>query len=309
MAKGANSFGIREDKSQVFRFDIPEFFAFIRKNNLKRNQSFAITDHWHDEVEFVYVVEGSLRYMIEGEILILHAGEGVVVNSRRLHVCLTDEGAPSVSYCIILHPMLLTTSEYIDKKFIEPVIKNRSVPYLLLNVKDDWGKTICDDLAKMHEASEKGNRELEIVKLYFDIWENLFPRMTLKKEEDNTPSNHHLVILKDMIAYIHEHYKEKISLNDICSAGGVGKTMGTSIFNMYVNKTPGEFLKDYRIQKSIKLLQETDMTVTEICYETGFSGASYFSETFRKTMNVSPLEYRKEVSGYQIISHYFSENE
>lgn len=304
MSKGTrNQNGIGEDKSQILKYDIPEFFAFIRKNILKENQSFSITDHWHDELEFVYLVEGSMKYVIEGETVVLHGGEGVFVNSRRLHVGLSDNGAPSVSYCVILHPMLLNVSEYIIKKYIEPVIQNKSVPYLLLSVNDEWGKIILNSLEKMYLATQNDNSEMEIIKLYFEIWQQLYPKIATTISEE-TPANHHMIILKDMIGFIHEHYREKISLEDICYAGGVGKTMGTSIFNTYVNKTPGEFLKDYRIHKSIKLLKETDLTVTEICYETGFSGASYFAETFKKNVGISPLEYRKSTNT-GLISHFY----
>ena len=159
------------------------------------------------------------------------------------------------------------------------------------------------DLKKIYEAKDKKGGELLIIKYFFDIWNRIYNNVSLKVPE-NTRNNHHLAILKEMISFIHERYKEKITLVDICNAGGVGKTMGTNIFNMYVNKTPGEFLKDYRIQRSIKLLQETDMTITEICYETGFAGASYFAETFKKQMGVSPLNFRKEKAQYHPLTHY-----
>lgn len=298
-----NQNGIAEDKSQLLRYDIPEFFAYIRKNTLSANQSFNITDHWHDELEFTYVTEGTIKYVVEGDTVIIHKGEALFVNSRVLHVGYSNNGDPSTSYCVILHPMLLNVSEYINKKYIEPVIKNRAVPYLIISEKDDWGRIILNNLEKMYIASQSENSELEVIKLYFEIMQYLFPKVgTLIS--DNIPANHHMIILKEMIGYIHEHYKEKISLEDICFAGGVGKTMGTSIFNEYVNKTPGEFLKDYRIHKSIKLLKETDLTVTEICYETGFSGASYFAETFKKNMGISPLEYRKS-NRSEMISHFY----
>ena len=95
-----------------------------------------------------------------------------------------------------------------------------------------------------------------------------------------------------MITYIHSCYQDKITLADICKAGNVGKTSGTTIFKKYMGCTPVGFLTEFRLQKAAELLRETDMSVTEIAYETGFSGASYFAETFRGGFGCSPKEYR-----------------
>ena len=298
-----NQFGIGNDKSQVFHYNNPEFPAYLKHNSMEDNFRFSITDHWHDEVEFILVLKGSMKYSVEGQIIRMTEGEAIMVNSRKLHVGLSDDGAAVDTYCIILHPMLLTTSKYVDETFIEPIIKNPNLSYLLLSPTKLWQYDIIEDLKKIYEAKDKKGGELLIIKYFFDIWNRIYNNVSLKVPE-NTRNNHHLAILKEMISFIHERYKEKITLVDICNAGGVGKTMGTNIFNMYVNKTPGEFLKDYRIQRSIKLLQETDMTITEICYETGFAGASYFAETFKKQMGVSPLNFRKEKAQYHPLTHY-----
>lgn len=298
-----NVFGIGLDKSQIFTYKNPDFPAYITHNKMPKNAIFMVTDHWHDEIEFIYVLDGTLKYTIEGETILLNAGEGVMVNARKLHVGGSNNGEAVDSYCVILHPILLSSTKFIDTKYVESIIKNQCIPYVKLTRDVAWQKDILDNTKRIYELNQEEDSELEIIQLFFDNWRKLYANLP-HREEEIRPGNHHLVILKDMISFIHDHYKEKIALEDICNSGGVGKTMGTNIFNMYVNKTPGEFLKDYRIQKSIKLLQETDMTVTEICYETGFTGASYFAEIFKKTIGMSPLEYRKEKSNYQVKTHY-----
>ena len=58
--------------------------------------------------------------------------------------------------------------------------------------------------------------------------------------------------------------------------------------------SPVDYLRYYRIEKSLEILRGTDNTITEIAYETGFSGASYFAETFRKYIGCSPLQFREK---------------
>ena len=133
---------------------------------------------------------------------------------------------------------------------------------------------------------------MKIQSLISDIWGRLYQNR--KVCEDAPPiRNHHLSALKEMVAFIQEHYREKISLSDIARAGGVGKTSCCAIFRRFVNQTPNAYLTDYRLRKGAELLLSTNLTVTEICYEVGFSGGSYFTETFHRCLGCSPGEYRK----------------
>lgn len=109
-----------------------------------------------------------------------------------------------------------------------------------------------------------------------------------------------LSTVKDMLHFIQENYKEKISLEDISNAGNVCKSQCCSLFHKYLRQTPVNYLISYRLEKSIELLISSDLTITEICFECGFTGASYYTETFRKHFGCSPREYRKK---QQDVSH------
>ncbi|SDI36889.1 Helix-turn-helix domain-containing protein [Alteribacillus persepolensis] len=62
-----------------------------------------------------------------------------------------------------------------------------------------------------------------------------------------------------------------------------------------LRKTPFDYVTDYRIQKSLILIQQPDSNVTEVAYEAGFNSTSYFISKFRKKMNMTPLAYKKEL--------------
>ena len=144
----------------------------------------------------------------------------------------------------------------------------------------------------MHESLSEPTAELLIQGRFNEIWSELYKH---RRQSDHLPilRNHNLHVLKVMIAYIQEHYRDKVSLADIAKAGNVGKTSCCAVFQNFINKTPNTFLTDYRLRKGAELLLSTDMTIAEICYEVGFSGASYFTETFRKGFGCSPGQYRK----------------
>ncbi|MBR6872502.1 MAG: helix-turn-helix transcriptional regulator [Ruminococcus sp.] len=68
-----------------------------------------------------------------------------------------------------------------------------------------------------------------------------------------------------------------------------------NMFERFLFTPPMKYLNEYRLKKSIELLKGTDMTVTEIGLACGFSGASYYAESFRREMGMSPSDYRRNL--------------
>ncbi len=57
--------------------------------------------------------------------------------------------------------------------------------------------------------------------------------------------------------------------------------------------SPVHFIHQIRLQKACDLIRNTDLTIAEIAYETGFTSPAYFSRLFAKTYGLPPSEYRK----------------
>ena len=125
-------------------------------------------------------------------------------------------------------------------------------------------------------------------------WKGLYAHAP-KEQPQSAGSSNQLSAVREMVGYIQKHYQEKISLDAIAASGGVCKSKCSSLFRDYLNQTPMNYLIKYRLEKSIELMASTDLNITQISYEVGFSGASYFSETFRKHFGCSPVRYRKEI--------------
>ena len=95
--------------------------------------------------------------------------------------------------------------------------------------------------------------------------------------------------------FIDKNYMNNITLNEIASAGGVSKSLCNRIFSKYTQMTPIEYIMHFRTRKVADLLQEGDMSMTQIAEKTGFSNASYMAETFKKFYRFSPREYKKSI--------------
>ena len=107
----------------------------------------------------------------------------------------------------------------------------------------------------------------------------------------NAPKNPELAKM-----YIHDHYAEKISIKDICKAIGCSKSALLTAFKAEYGTTVNSYICDVRIEKAKRLLKTTDLSMSEIAYETGFYDQSYFSKVFYSKLSITPSDYRREIT-------------
>lgn len=104
----------------------------------------------------------------------------------------------------------------------------------------------------------------------------------------NKPSTAELTRL-----YVYENFREKITMKDICAALGRTKSAICPAFKEKYGITVMDYLAGLRIDEAKKMLLETDMTVSEISDDIGFSDTSYFSKVFLKIVGITPTHYRR----------------
>lgn len=282
------------DRSEKVLYNKSDFPAYIKKGNLSTFPDYVAESHWHDDIEFIYVISGHMFYNINGEHIDLKQDEGVFVNARQLHFGYSEDKSECVFICLLLHPILLCTSRSIEQHFINPITLNDNIPFYHFKRTNAWENKVLSDIKDIYDVQSDKLAELKIQKAFLDIWITLCENIVTIRRTNHFKNNN-LSLLKNMISFINEHYKEKIDLEDIAFSGNIGKTSCCSIFKKYINKTPIEYVTEFRLRKSLELLKNTDMTILEISYEIGFSGASYFSETFRKFYDCTPTEYKKNI--------------
>lgn len=282
----------KNGQPEVLHYDNPDFPVFIRRNYIEQPDELEDAFiHWHDELEFIYVLSGDIKYLINGERIALRAGEGVFVNSRQLHRILGGTNKCEL-LCLIFSPMLLCAAKYVTGKFVQSILSAEDLPYIFLKSDMDWQKNILKKIAAIYESTNYGEEELEIMAHLYHMWHLIVNNVKGQKQKSN--ANNDLMYVKTMIEFIQGAYEERVTLYDICKSGNMGKNKCTSLFWKYTNMSPVDYVRHYRVEKGIELLKYSHMTITEIAYATGFSGASYFAETFRKYMGCSPVQFREK---------------
>lgn len=290
---------INNDKSERINYNIPGIPVFINKLYLEVDYDFAVECHWHDDIEFVLVTSGSLLYNINGECVELKKGEGVFINSKQMHYGFTLGENICECITVIFHPMLLCPHQHFEVNYIIPVITNTNFTYFILSENDSWTADVFEKLTEAERiySQKKANPELKLQSLFYDIWELLYENMPSANTEAQAYCDYSLSAFKEMAAFIHTHYTEKISLADIAAAGKVCRSKCCALFKKYLQQSPINYLTVHRLRRAAELLADASVNMAEIADISGFAGASYFSETFRRYYGCSPSEYRIKTSG------------
>ena len=284
---------LTDNKSEKIDYDYSDYPFYVRKNILSHYPDFRAPNHWHDAVELTAVISGEMDYNVNGRTLHMRSDEGIVVNSVQMHFGYSEQKTDCEFICIILHPMVLCSIPSFGHDFIHPFISNAQVPYVSLSPNCLWQKEIYDRIISIYKNRQTETAPLRILSEFSAIWTLLYENMP-SDDQKKLRRNRDLFIVKDMVSFIQNNYTEKITLSDIARSGSVGESKCYKLFLKYFSQSPNVYLNQYRLNKSIVLLQTTDMPVIEIALSVGFSGASYFSETFRKWTGKSPTRFRRD---------------
>ena len=103
--------------------------------------------------------------------------------------------------------------------------------------------------------------------------------------------------LQDLIYYMHEHFREPLSMDQLSALSGLSRFHLSREFKKLTGFAPNEYLIRLRIEQAKVLLAGSSLPVYEIAGLSGFESETYFSRLFHQRMHMSPGAYRKAQAG------------
>jgi AraC family transcriptional regulator len=100
--------------------------------------------------------------------------------------------------------------------------------------------------------------------------------------------------LKNVIDYIHEHYREDFGLTELANITGFSTRYFSELFKISTGFPPFDYLLRFRLTKASQLLLTTKLPIFDVALRAGFSSANNFSRAFRKCYSTSPAKYRRD---------------
>lgn len=260
-------------------------------------QTLSIPWHWHEEVEFVYVISGTMEVTTTNRTYTFHEHEAFFINTNTLCTMKSLSGEqPCMIDSHLFHPVFLGGhyKSIFETKYLEPVLKNTKIELVEFKENNELHNQIKKRLVYISSFSNKENKEFQVRNEFSEIWLLLIEviKDLEKRGIGVKPASQERILT--MLTFIHQHYPEKLSLNDIASAALVSKRECLRCFQTCIHKTPFEYLMEYRIQAAQLLLRTTNTPITSIAMQTGFSNSAYFSKIFKETTHMTPNDYRNK---------------
>lgn len=287
---------IMQDASEIVRYDEVGIPLSIREGLLSAYPNHRALCHWHEDIEWVYIRSGQMNYYMNGKRVLLNTGEALMVNSRQMHYGYSENGQDCDFIRILCHPKIFITNSVLYQSYIAPVLSNPSLEYLHLKPEfpeDAEALQLLPEILRI-KKEHPAAYEIEAAALLSLLWCRLLrSHPMIPNEAAAKPKEPDLLVQRDMVSYIYSHYSESINLDEIAAAGKVCRNKCCQIFRRYLNQSPIDFLNHYRLEVSCHLLNNTKLSIAEICTACGFNHQSYYSKIFLRTYSCSPRDFRK----------------
>lgn len=257
--------------------------------------------HWHPEIELTFVTDGEISYQVNDQIYRLRAGQGLFCNSNALHTGHMVEQKNCFYVSITFHPRIIYGYEgsVLCRNYVKPLTEAGSFGSFCFLPEIPWQKKILEAMQEIYHLYFSHGKMYEFYiqqKLSF-IWISLLENEAAEYLEPagGGGTNRDVERLRAVLSYVHEHYMEKITLEEIGEQIGLCRGECCRFFRKHMNQSLFDYILYYRVEKSLPLLAGNALSVTEIAEQTGFSSSSYYARVFKDQMNCSPTQYRNGI--------------
>lgn len=257
------------------------------------------TLHQHPELQLMLIKESSGTAVIGGYIGEFHPGDVFVIGSNVPHVFRNDEAYYQGDAGLRAEVVYVFLDDSLPKSFIlnfAEVEEMFTMARQGIRLKGGLREEVAGNIEGLLGVSglDKLIAVLTILSkiIKSESREFLNKEIVHQRIDENDGAR-----LNNVIQYTFEHYGEKITLDQVSEVANMVPSAFCRFFKQRTRKTYFDFLNEIRIRKACNLLLDKDLTIVEICFQSGFNNLSYFNRKFKEMTGYSPLKYHKAIKG------------
>ena len=243
--------------------------------------------HWHNSLELLFVVSGSVNITVAGHIHTLAAGDVILINANDSHELNADD-------CIMAAVQIKLSL------FDERVVRRSDLYFNCNSVTDPANpglpklKRIVAQFVKIYADSDEG-RTMRAKSLSYSLMAELMTCFRVERSQSEQKHNQHQYErITRIVNYINEHCHEDISLQQLADREYLSAPFLSKFFVRIMGMNFTAYLNQQRLSRAMSDLLESDLTIEQVASQNGFANAQAFVQQFRKKYGVLPSQYRKE---------------
>lgn len=243
----------------------------IKKYRIRYRLNNPFPNHIQNDVELCICTDGQALIHYEGKEYQIEKGEVFVAFPNTIHGYL--EGGYGQSILAFISPDFLPFYRSLLCEYLEyPIVKCDT-------------ETFDYFFQAIHHRENLG-KSLGYISLAFAQITSQFKLVTIKKTLTNET-------IFRILEYINENYRKDMSYEILSHDLGFHSVYLSRMFHSKMKLTLTDYIHILRVDYSKELLKDTEMRITDICYECGFESIRTFNRIFKKKTGFTPSEYRK----------------
>ncbi len=250
--------------------------------------------HYHPEIELVYVNGGTGKRQVGSNLSCYTWGTLILVGSNMPHCGFTGELTGNKSETVIQMKADFLGNGFFDIPETAEIKKLLQVAQRGIVFSGNTKTTVGAMMEEMEEQTDF-QRLVSILNILNELANTDefrilnaegFALLTDVKDNDriNLVFNH-----------VKTHFKQEIPLEEVADLASMTIPSFCRYFKRITNKTFTQFVNEYRSVHASKLLAEQPISITEVCFESGFNNFSHFNKTFKAFTGQNPSDYRKKI--------------
>jgi AraC-like DNA-binding protein len=246
-----------------------------------------VNPHYHDEAELILMLSGNADVYIDTVKFECKQNDLIFIPSYCVHHLISNSSDTSIIGVVFNYKLI--NNNYIFDASLERILNKEHISKFVFDfyspINSFLSKSIRDINSYYRENPlKKPLIYAEIIKICY------FLNAYFNCNKENTSN---LTRISPVIDYIKSNYYKNIKLSELSSIIHVCDNHLIRLFKSATNRTPINYINDIRIEQALKLLINSELSITEISYKVGFSSVNYMSNIFKTNLKISPNQYRK----------------
>ena len=252
---------------------------------LKIFSSPSKAEHWHPEIEALFVIEGSVQAAVQENACLLKKEDILLINSSLSH---RISGSEDAILCCIKFPWRMVSDILGNSAFVFHCNSAEDQNHPYHDLRSIFRTLVYYYVRETHRTALL--MESQLLRLLDCFVEHYL--IELNQDAGGKLSDE--ARLQQIFQFVNRNYQQSMSLSSLAEEMFVSPSTLSRFFKKQTGIGFMDYLNQVRVHAAAIELEHTENNVTKVAVNSGFSNLSVFNRAFRDQYGMSPTEYRKE---------------